>query len=226
MSLILKSTLLIFSVFLLNMGLFAEESVFDDREYLEELRKDQQEMRRELQEIKALLSKLAAQQLQPKPAPQQPPQLNITGVVFDIGDNPVFGSETANIVMVEFTDYQCPFCGRYSRETFPEIKKRYIDNGEIRYVVIDQPLPIHPNAPKAAEAAHCANDQGKFLEIHEAMMSKQESLKDLTSYANALGMNIGEFENCLNTGKYRDAVSGNIALAKQLGINGVPGFII
>jgi len=148
MHLMLKSTLLIFSVFLLNMCLFAQESVSEDREYLEELRKDQQEMRRELQEIKALLSKLAAQQLQPKPAPQQPPQLNITGVVFDIGDN------------------------------------------------------------------------------HKAMMSKQESLKDLTSYANALGMNIGEFENCLNTGKYVDAVSGNMALAKQLGINGVPGFII
>ena len=222
----MKSILLIFPVFLLNANLLAQESDSGNRESLEELRKEQQEMRLELQEIKALLSKLVTQQAQQKPAPQQPPQVNVKGIEFDIGDNPVLGSESVNVIIVEFTDYQCPFCGRYSRETFPEIKKQYIDNGAIRYVVIDQPLPIHPDAPKAAEAAHCANDQGKYWEIHEAMMSKQDSLKDLSSYAKTLNLNIAEFETCLNTGKYRDAVSRNMALAKELGINGVPGFII
>jgi protein-disulfide isomerase len=222
----MKSTLLIFSIFLMSMNLSAQESASDVGEVLDELQKNQQEMRLELQEIKSLLSKLAAQQLQPKPAPQQPPQMNVKGVEFDIGNNPILGRESANLIMVEFSDYQCPFCGRYSRETFPEIKKQYIDSGAIRYVVIDQPLPIHPDAPKAAEAAHCANDQGKFVEMHDGMMAKQEALKDLSSYAKALNLNIGEFESCLNAGKYRDAVSGNMALAKELGMNGVPGFII
>ena len=221
---IMKPVLLI--SFLLNANLFAQENASDVRGVLEELQKNQQEMRLEMQEIKALLSKIAAPQLQQKPASQQPPQLNVKGVEFEIGDNPILGNESANLIIVEFSDYQCPFCGRYSRETFPEIKKQYIDNGAIRYVVIDQPLPIHPDAPKAAEAAHCANDQGKFREMHEAMMANQDNLKDLSSYAKTLNLNIGEFDNCLDTGKYRDAVSKNMALAKDLGISGVPGFII
>jgi protein-disulfide isomerase len=220
----IKSTLLICFVFLLNFNLFAQENLSDIKASLEEVQKNQQEMRLEMQEIKSLLSKIATQQLQPKP--QQPPQVNVKGVEFDIGDNPVLGNESANLIVVEFTDYQCPFCGRYSRETFPEIKKQYVDTGSIRYVVIDQPLPIHPDAPKAAEAAHCANDQGKYWEIHELMMAKQDDLKDLSSYATTLNLNIGEFENCLNTGKYKDAVSKNMARAKELGISGVPGFII
>jgi len=222
----IKSVLLIFFVFLLNAGLFAQENASDIREFLENLQKDQQEMRLELQEIKTLLSLMVTQALQQKPAPQQPPQVNVRGIEFDIGDNPILGSESTNLIVVEFTDYQCPFCGRYTRETFPEIEKQYIDNGVIRYVVIDQPLPIHPDAPKAAEAAHCARDQGKYWEIHEMMMAKQDALKDLSFYARALNLNIGDFENCLNTGKYREAVSSNMALSKELGMLGVPGFII
>jgi protein-disulfide isomerase len=211
----MNQVLLIFSILLLNVGLVAQESVSDVREFLEDLQKDQQEMRQELQEIKALLSILATQQIQQKPAPQQPPQVNVKGIEFNIGDNPVLGSESAKLIMVEFTDYQCQFCGRYTRETFPEIKKQYIDTGVIRYVVIDHPLPMHPDAPKAAEAAHCANDQGKYWEIHELMMAKQDGLKDLNSYAMALNLSTGEFENCLNTVKYRDTVSSNMALARR-----------
>jgi len=175
-------------------------------------------IQKDISEIKALLSKPGS--------PQQPPQVDIKGVEFDIGDNPVLGSESARLILVEFTDYQCQFCGRYSRETFPQIREQYVDKGVLRYVVIDQPLPIHPDAPKAAEASHCAEDQGKFWEIHEEMMAKQENLKDLSTYARSLDLNIGQFEECLNTGKYRDAVRKDMELANKLGVNGVPGFII
>ena len=101
-----------------------------------------------------------------------------------------------------------------------------IDKGKIRYTTIDQPLPIHPEAAKAAEASHCAEDQGKFWEIHEEMMAKQDNMKDLSSYAKTLALNIGQFEDCLNSGKYRDTVRKDIELANKLGVNGVPGFII
>ena len=218
----IKTVLLIIPLFLLNINVFAQESVSDIREFLEALQKNQQEMREELQEIKSLLSRLPLLN-NPANAMQQN---NIKDVVFEIGGNPVLGSDKAKLIMVEFTDYECPFCSRYVNDTFPQILKEYVDKDILRYAVVDQPLPIHPKAEKAAQAAHCASDQGKFWEIHELMMSKQDSLGDLSSYANMLEMNISGFEDCLATGKYREAVNSNMELARKLGINGVPGFVI
>ena len=180
------------------------------------------QIQKELSEIKMLLSRPGALQQQP----QQPPQVNIEGIEFEIGNNPILGKESARLILVEFTDYQCPFCGRYARETFPQLRKQYVENGTIRYAVIDQPLPMHPEAAKAAEASHCAQDQGKFWEIHEEMMGKQDDLKDLSSYAKTLNLNVGQFEECLNTGKYSDVIRKDMELANKLGVNGVPGFII
>ena len=215
-----KSTLLVFSVFLLNINVFAQENASDIRVFLEELQKNQQEMKTELQEIKSMLSRL--------PLPKTPttsPQINVKDVEFDIGDNPVLGSESAQLILVEFTDYQCPFCGRYARETFPQLREQYVDKGKIRYTLIDQPLQMHPEAAKAAEASHCAQDHGKFWEMHDEMMGKQDALKDLLSYATALQLNVGQFEDCLNTSKFKDAVRKDMDLANKLGANGVPGFI-
>jgi len=209
---------------------FAQTNESDLRRELDEIKQNQREMQKDLTEIKALLSKLTsqipAQKPSQKPAPQQPPQIDVEGIEFNIGDNPVLGSESSKLIVVEFTDYQCPFCGRYTRETFQEVRKQYVDKGQIRYAVIDQPLPIHPEAPKAAEASHCAEEQGKFWEMHEALMANQDLLKDLSSYAKALKLNIRQFEDCLNMNKYRDAVNNDMELAKELGVTGVPGFII
>ena len=218
---IMRLTSLVLSVFLLNINLFAQENASDIRAFLEELQKNQQEMRLEMQEIKSMLSRL------PLPKQQNAPQPNnVKGIEFEIGDNPVLGSKSARLILVEFTDYQCQFCGRYVRETFPQIMDQYVDKGKIRYTTIDQPLAIHPDAAKAAEASHCAEDQGKFWEIHEAMMANQEALGDLSSYAETLKLNIGQFEDCLNTGKYKEAVRKDMVLASKLGVTGVPGFII
>ena len=203
----------------------------DIRRELDEIRQTQQAIQKDLSEIKALLlsrptGPTPSQNPSRTPAPQQPPQVNIRGIEFDISDNPVLGSESAKLIMVEFTDYQCPFCGRYARETFPAIKEQYIDNGAIRYAVIDQPLQMHPDAVKAAEASHCAGDQEKFWEMHEAMMTDQDALKNLSSYATALKLNVRQFEDCLNTDKYGNAVNRDLELANKMGMLGVPGFII
>ena len=159
-------------------------------------------------------------------ASQQPSQSGINGIVFDIGDNPILGSSTARLILVAFIDYQCPFCGRYALETFPQLKKQYIDTGTIRYVVMDDPLPTHPKAPKAAEASHCADEQGKFWEMHTAMLIRQDALNDLSFYARALKLDVGQFEDCLNKGRYGYAVRKDMELADKLGMNGVPRFII
>ena len=180
--------------------------------------KQQRAMQKDLFEIKVLLSGLRT--------PQQPSQADIKGVEFRIGDNPVLGSGNTRLILVEFTDYECAFCSRYVRETFPQIAKEYVDRGVLRYAVIDQPLPMHLKAEKAAEAAHCAGDQGQFWEIHKLIMTQQDSLSDLPSYARSLGLNVSEFESCLAADKYKGRVQDNMALARKLEITGVPGFII
>ena len=206
---------------------FAQNTDISFQKEIDELKQGQQAIRKELLEIKVLLSKIAIPLPSQQLAPQPPPQENIIGTEFDIGENPVIGSETSKIIMTEFTDYQCPFCGRYARETFPKIKEQYIDKGAIRYTVIDQPLiQMHPEAAKGAEAAHCAKDQGKFWEMHEEIMSRQEDLNDLSSYAKSLSLNIEEFDNCLKTEKYKETVIKNMELANKLEIVGVPSFII
>jgi len=222
----LKCIFPVITVLLTTCFMFAQTAEADLRQEVDEIRQNQETIQNDLSEIKALLLKLVTAQHAAPRTPQQPPQVNIKGTTFDIGDNRVLGSESARVIIVEFTDYQCSFCGRYSRETFPHLREQYIEKGAIRYVVIDQPLPIHQEAAKAAEAAHCAGDQGKFWEMHEEMMAKQDALKDLFSYAKTLNLNVGEFEDCLNTGTYRSTVIKNMELAKELGISGVPCFII
>jgi len=222
----IKSTSLVFAVFMLNINMFAQENASDLKGLFEELQNNQQEMRLEFQELKSLLSRFLTQNAQMPKAPTVPQPINIKDVEFEIGDNPVLGSDDAKLIVVEFTDYECTFCSRYVRETFPEILKEYVEKGILRYAVVDQPLPMHKSAEKAAQAAHCATDQGKYWEIHKLMMTQQDSLDDLSSYARSLQLNITEFENCLATEKYKEKVNNNTALAVKLGITGVPGFII
>ena len=207
-------------------NLSAQTTIDDLRKEIDEIKQGQQAMQKDLQEIKALLSKLAAA---PAVAPARdaaPAPPSVKGIKFDIGDNPVKGDSTASLMLVEFSDYQCPFCSRYARETYPLILKQYVETGLIRYVMIDQPLSMHPQAEKAAEASHCAEEQGKFWEIHELMMRMQDNLDDLAFYARSLKLDTNRFQDCLDDGKYEAAVLRDMELADQLGISGVPGFVI
>jgi protein-disulfide isomerase len=162
-------------------GYIALAQTADMRLEIDELKQGQKAIQMELQEIKSLLEKIAAQPARPSPSGPV-----IKDVEFELVGNPVKGNIGAGLILIEFTDYECPFCGRYVRETFPQILNQYIDKGLIQYTVADLPLPMHSKAVKAAEASHCAGEQGKFWEIHELMMLKQESLGDLSSYAASL----------------------------------------
>ena len=199
----------------------AQTAIVDIRQEIDELKQGQEAMREDLQEIKSLLEKIAMQPTGPTPSGPV-----IKDVEFEIGDNPIKGNSAVGVILVEFTDYQCPFCGRFVRETFSLIRERYIDKGAIRYAVVDLPLAMHPDAERAAQASHCAEEQGKFWEIHEQMMSRQDSLTDLSSFAASLNLDVQKFDDCVSTGKYVDAVRKDMALTQKLGINGVPGFII
>jgi protein-disulfide isomerase len=173
---------------------------------------------KELQQIKQLLQR--PQQAQ-APKPDEPGSVSIAGL-------PFLGKADAPLTMVMFTDYQCPFCSRFEAQTLPEIKKQYIDTGKLRFAVRDLPLPMHPNAAKAAEAAYCAEEQGKYWELREKLVANSSKLdpKLLPDYAKEVGMDVEKFSACLESGRKAEKVSANAAIAKSLGFSGTPSFVL
>ena len=122
-------------------------------------------------------------------------------------DDPVLGSEDAPVTIVEFSDYQCPYCQRYHSETFQQIMDVYGD--QVRYVYKDLPLTsIHPEAVPAAMAAHCASDQGVFWAYHDLLFSNELGLSDnaYMTYAESLDLDINTFADCMASGSYESIV--------------------
>jgi len=140
----------------------------------------------------------------------------------------VLGEEKAKVTIVEFSDFQCPYCARYTTETFPQIEKDYIKTGKVRYIFHNYPLTFHQYAQKAAEAAECAGNQGKFWEMHDKMFEIQEKLTvaDLKAYATSLGLNSSEFASCLDSGTLKDKVQADLDLGQSVGVEGTPAFFI
>jgi protein-disulfide isomerase len=139
------------------------------------------------------------------------------------------GREDAPVTMVEFTDYQCPFCRRFETESFAKLKTEYIDTGKVRFVSRDLPLEFHPNAPGAAVAARCAGEQHKFWEMRDAMMldtATDLSPASILKYGEKTNLNMTAFSTCLSDKKYTDAIKKDTADAGTLGISGTPSFVI
>jgi protein-disulfide isomerase len=165
---------------------------------------------------------------QPGQAPQPAPaQGNISG--FDVSGQPAEGSINATTTIIEFSDFQCPFCGQFFSETYPQLKKDYIDTGIAKLVFVNFPLSnIHQYAEKAAEAGMCAYDQGRFWEMHDKMFSNQNTLtvNDLKKYAGDIGLNTTKFNDCLDTGKNQAKVNGNFQAGVSAGVTGTPSFFV
>lgn len=173
------------------------------------------------------------------PQPQGQPQVAAASRLADdvwqgLLKNPAAsqGEETAPVILVEFTDYQCPFCKRAFEQTWPAILKDYIDTGKVRYLVRDLPLSIHPNAPAAALAARCAGEQGKYWPMHDAIFTNQDEWANgkvdelMKQYARAAGVNPSQFNGCYDGEKYKAVIEADAALAAQLGATGTPTFFI
>jgi len=177
------------------------------------------------------------------PGPNQPgqagsPDFGLGGGVIAVDakefvdDDPFIGDKDAKVVIVEFSDFQCPFCKRFREQTFDSIKKDYIDTGKVKFVYRDFPLDsIHPQARAAAIAGECAREQNKFWEYHDLLFEKQSEWAGVggglfKQYANELGLDAGKFGNCFDSNKYDDEVSKDLNDGSQAGITGTPGFII
>lgn len=201
-------------IFGLQYNIFAEDSASDKNKETDDSNSVQEAINRD----KELLNKLMMQTRTPDP--------EVKDVEFEIGDNPIEGSSSARLIMVQFSDYTCHHCALYTKETYPEILKNYVNTGKLRYVVIDYPLPDNLPAVKAAEAVHCASEQGKFQELHEEVMLEQESLDDINSVASFINLDMDKFKECMESRKYAGMVDENIALGTKLEIPSVPNFII
>jgi len=168
--------------------------------------------------------------LPPQAQPVQPGLgFNPANAKVSIAGAPTLGRADAPVTIVEFSDFECPFCQRHVASTLPEIKREYVDTGKVRYVYLDFPLEkIHFKARKAAEAAHCAAEQGKFWEMHDVLFNQKGNL-DLRQYgafAKQLGLEAFAFDLCLNSGKQSAKINRGLASGSSIGVNATPSFII
>jgi protein-disulfide isomerase len=140
-----------------------------------------------------------------------------------IGDAPVRGSRNAAVTIVEFADYQCPYC----QQMHPELKVLQEElAGKVALVFKDFPLDMHVNAEKAAEAARCAGEQGKYWDFHDILFHNSERLEvpQLKQYARDIKLNQANFDTCLDSGKEAAAIQKDLAQGRQLGVRGTPSF--
>jgi protein-disulfide isomerase len=177
----------------------------------------------ELRQIRQLLTNNSAAQRpsQATPSPQRG-KVNIAGL-------PVLGRADAPLTIVEFSDYQCPFCRAFHNNTFEALKKNWIDTGKARFISWDVPLSIHSNAAQAAQAARCAGEQNKFWELRSLLVANAAKLAtdDILGYSRQVPqLDFEQFKSCVESGKYLERIKKSVAEANGQGITGTPSFIV
>jgi len=179
-----------------------------------------------------VVGQLQTQQSTQSSLSTNPPSL----ISISLDDDPVKGNLNAPITIVEFSDFQCPFCAKFHSTTLPQLEANYIDSGKVKFVYRDFPIQsIHPNAVPAALASECADEQGMFWEYHDLVFENQKKWQGLSGsrmvntfeqYALELGLNPSDFNTCFESGKYADEVKKDFQEGISYGITGTPGFFI
>jgi protein-disulfide isomerase len=164
------------------------------------------------------------------------PQAPTGPVDVAVGHLPPLGDEDAPVTLIEFSDFECPFCGALFNETLPQIKAEYIDTGKVKFYYRHFPLTsIHPNAEISALASECANDQGKFWDYHDLLFENQNEWiplsgdavnEKLGEYAGRIGLNTGEFNECVTSQKFIENVNNDLNDGTSAGVDGTPGVFI
>jgi protein-disulfide isomerase len=179
-----------------------------------------QDILNELRQIRQLLEKI--QTGQQAPAPDDKVSYRFSPGGFSLGD------AKAPLVMVEYTDFQCPFCQQFHNTTFAQIKANYIDTGKLRFVSRDFPLDFHENARRAATAGRCAAEQGKYWEMRHLMIVNAEQLRpdNLIAYAASVKLDVPKFKSCLESDRFKAQIDQDIAEGEVAGVQGTPSFVI
>ena len=186
-------------------------------------------------ELKMLQNQLPTRQQQQQQQQQQPQQPQLPKSI-SADDDPVIGDPDAPITIIEFSDFECPFCARFHIQTLPALMSEYINEGKVKLVFRDFPIQsIHPNALWASVAAECANEQGRFKEMHDALFDNQGHWSGaetagavvlFSQYANAMGLEQETFDSCLANGKYVDEIMDDLNDGRKYGVTGTPGFFV
>ena len=147
---------------------------------------------------------------------------------FDLSESPFQGNLDADIAIVEFTDYECPFCKQHFGTTYGQIKEQYVDTGMARYYIVDFPLDNHPFAFQAAIAAHCAGAQGVYWNYHDRLFSARTTLSSGTfvEIVESMGLNMALFSNCSSDPETKSHIDSLVAEAMGIGVSGTPSFLI
>jgi protein-disulfide isomerase len=150
----------------------------------------------------------------------------VTRYEVPIDDDPVLGPNDAAITIIEFSDYECPYCKRWHDETFDRLLEAF--PGQIRFVYRDFPLTsIHANAAPAAEAANCAHEQNRFWDFHRKLFSSSTlNTQTYLNYASELGLDMATFEECVSSRRHQDEVMADLEWAVNLGISSTPTFFV
>jgi len=180
-----------------------------------------QEMINELKQIRQTLEKMQSPQAAPAPDDKVSYKLSPGGFSM--------GQAKAPLVLVEYTDYQCPFCQQFHNTAFAQIKANYIDTGKVRFVSRDFPLDFHDNARRAATAGRCAAEQGKYWEMRHMMIVNADQLQadKLMTYAANVKLDVPKFKSCLDApDKFKAQIDQDIAEGGVAGVQGTPSFVL
>jgi len=163
-----------------------------------------------------------------KPAEPAEPAVKLTVDDVDLEGVPFIGEEDAEITMVIYDDFQCPFCARFEQQAWLEIKEEYIDTGKAKFYYKHFPLGFHSHAQLAAEASECAHDQGKFWEYHDLMFENQADINEeqMKTWAEELELDMDDFNSCLDTHKYAEKVKLSMAEGQKVGVKGTPSVLV
>jgi protein-disulfide isomerase len=177
----------------------------------------------ELKAIRMVLEKIEKQGGRTAQRPSKP-----TTAKFSIKGKYSLGADDAPVTVVEFADYQCPFCLRFAKSTFPLLKEKYIDTGKVRWVALNLPLPFHKDARKAAQAAHCAGEQDKLWEMRDILFRNPQKLnvENLPAHAETLSLDMTAFNACLQSDRHLAEIDQDAKDAKAVRLTGTPSFII
>lgn len=185
------------------------------KDQVAQLNAQQQQILASLDELKKMVKGPGQPELKP------PPTMSVAGELYK-------GEPAARVAIIEYADFQCPFCRRFESQVYPNIRDRYIQTGKLKYFHRDMPLVFHQGAMPAARAVHCASEQGKFWEMHDSLLGDAASLTpaDIDDRAGKLGMNVSELDKCISSDRFADIIQRGITEASTMQISGTPTFII
>ena len=212
-----RAIFLVACIFMAVLGVYAqsiqqpETNDSDLAKRVAALEQGQQQM---LQELKLLEAKVG-------PA--------ATGIPtsFKIQSEPSIGERSAPVAIVEFADFECPYCGQFERDTYPQVLENCVKTGKAAFFFHDVPLSAHAHALDAAIAARCAGEQGKYWEMHDDLFAHQSELaRTILADGEKWGMDAAKFHECVSSGRYTAAIQKSAQDAEQLGVRATPSFLI